>query len=199
MDKNERIKQAYEWLLWKKIIHKQEDVAIKMKSTQANVSSALKGNPRVLTENFLRRFWEAYMEYFSFEWLIYGTGDMLVHNNKSHEPSQHPAIILPSSQTPNQSNTPSDAHDVSSAAPAVVPAQFGAGQSVPAWADSLIQLVSDNTKAIESMRRENEQLRAELSQLRADLGATLQQLHRPAIYKTLEEPLPLVAESSNIK
>ena len=85
---------------------------------------------------------------------------------------------------------------------AIVPVPSGAGEHIPSWADSLIHRVSENTVALESMRRENEQLRAEISQLRADLGAALQALrHHPATYETIHEsiPLPLAAESSNNK
>ena len=86
---------------------------------------------------------------------------------------------------------------------ATVPVPSGTGEPIPSWADSLIQLVSNNTKALESLIKENAAMhkdmaamRTEIKQLRADLGA---ELHHPAIYNQEQEPLPMAAESSNTK
>ena len=72
---------------------------------------------------------------------------------------------------------------------------------IPAWADSLIHLVSENTKVLETLLKENAAMRkdvaamrAEIKQLRADFGAAL---HHPAIYNQEQEPLPMAAESSS--
>lgn len=172
MDKKERINEAYKWLEYKHVIDKQEDVAEKMGSTQANVSSALKGVQRVLTDSFLRRFAHAYSDYINIEWLLSGDGEMLVNRNE-----------------------------------VTVPMPSGMGDSIPSWADSLIYRVSENTKALETLLKENSSLRkdmaamrAEIKQLRADLGAALQALrHHPAIYELPQESptLPMAAESSS--
>ena len=52
-----------------------------MDSSEGNISKAMKGDERVLTNRFLRRFNEAYGNIFNIEWLIDGVGEMLVVNN----------------------------------------------------------------------------------------------------------------------
>jgi len=76
MTKVERINAAYDYLVWRKIIKGQEDVAAAIGSTQPNVSQALKGAPRVLTDKFIRRFCNAYPT-ISVEWVLYEQGEML--------------------------------------------------------------------------------------------------------------------------
>lgn len=80
MDKKERFEKAYNYLKFKGVIKKQEDVAKAMGATRANVSLALNGNPAVLTDNFLMRFTKAYSGIFNFDWLISGDGEMLTIN-----------------------------------------------------------------------------------------------------------------------
>lgn len=76
MDKRERFNKAYNFLKYESIISKQEDVAKAMKASAANVSSALKGRERVLTDNFLMRFANAFKQ-ISLDWLLSETGPML--------------------------------------------------------------------------------------------------------------------------
>ena len=56
MDKKTRFNAAYDYLLSIGRVHKQKDIAAAMSSTEANISQALKGHPKVLTDNFLLRF-----------------------------------------------------------------------------------------------------------------------------------------------
>lgn len=84
MSKVERLNEAYNYLKFKGIIGTQKDVAVAMNSTQPNVSSALKGDEKVLTDNFLVRFSSAY-EDISSSWLLTGEGEML----SSEQPVQY--------------------------------------------------------------------------------------------------------------
>lgn len=77
MEKQERFKMAFSYLKGKGLIHKQKDVAEKMGSTEPNVSAALKGVDKVLTDKFLNRFNEAFGGIFDEKWLLWGNGDML--------------------------------------------------------------------------------------------------------------------------
>lgn len=83
MDDNKvgRILQAIEFLKDAGKVHKQQDVAEMMGTDKANISRALKGDEKYLTNRFLRRFNEAYGNIFNIEWLIDGVGEMLVVNN----------------------------------------------------------------------------------------------------------------------
>lgn len=81
MGRAERLNEAYNYLRFKGIISTQKDVAIAMNSTQPNISSALRGEEKVLTDNFLQRFSNAY-EDISYHWLLTGEGSMIVGNNQ---------------------------------------------------------------------------------------------------------------------
>ena len=89
MEKRERLQAAYEYLRSRGKVHTQKDVASAMKATRQNVSSALKGKERFLTDSFLRRFNIAFGEPFNTDWLISGEGEML-------------ATPLPSEKEPEQ-------------------------------------------------------------------------------------------------
>ena len=77
MKRDERLREAFNYLKNKGVVHKQKDVAEKMGSTEPNVSAALKGAEHVLTDNFLMRFNQAFGNIFNDEWLRTGEGEML--------------------------------------------------------------------------------------------------------------------------
>lgn len=77
MDKAKRLKIAFQHLKDSGIIHTQKDVADRMGATPPNVSSALKGDEKFLTDNFLKRFNSAFRGIFNEDWLINGYGEML--------------------------------------------------------------------------------------------------------------------------
>lgn len=82
MDKKERFNQAYEHLYKKGIIHEQKDLAAMMKASKSNISSALKGKESVLTDNFIRRFCNAFKGTFNEDWILTGEGEMLIKQEK---------------------------------------------------------------------------------------------------------------------
>ena len=97
MDKKERFCAAYEHLLSLGRVHKQKDVATAMGSTEGNISQAIKGNPKVLTDRFLMRFIQAFPDIFSMQWLFTGSGTMLI-NGSAPAPapvSNAPAYTIP--------------------------------------------------------------------------------------------------------
>ena len=98
MDKAERFNKAFAHLLGIGRIRTQKDVAEVMQSTAPNISSALKGDTRFLTDKFLRRFNEAFDDVFNLQWLLAGDGEMLAAAETQSEivkPSQSsdPAIL----------------------------------------------------------------------------------------------------------
>ncbi|WP_277640047.1 S24 family peptidase [Bacteroides graminisolvens] len=74
-----RLNQAVRYLVWKghvSIQSTQKDIAEKMGTTTSNISAALKGNDRFLTEGFISRFNTAFKGTFNEEWILNGKGEM---------------------------------------------------------------------------------------------------------------------------
>lgn len=82
MDRKERFIKAYNYLKYEGIIKTQEDVALKMKCSRPNVSSALNGHEKVLTDSFIGRFCAAY-PHISYAWLMSGRGEMVSDQGKT--------------------------------------------------------------------------------------------------------------------
>lgn len=76
-EKRNRLLKAYEYLRSRGIVHTQNDVATRMGSNRVNISNAFRGQPKYLTERFLKRFNKAFGEIFNNTWLIDGEGAML--------------------------------------------------------------------------------------------------------------------------
>ena len=93
MDKKTRFNTVCDHLMSIGRIHKQKDIAAAMSSTEANISSALKGHPRALTDNFLMRILVAYPDIFSTRWLMTGEGQMLLNDSQPKQSAR--AYTLP--------------------------------------------------------------------------------------------------------
>lgn len=89
MTKLERFKKAFDYLRYCGEIHTQKDLAIKMNAAPPNVSGALKGDPKILTDRFLLRFNSAFNDIFNNKWLLTGEGSML----QSSPPASEPRIV----------------------------------------------------------------------------------------------------------
>lgn len=81
MDKLERIQSMYEYLRDTGQVHTRKDLAEKVGATPSNVASALRGEPRCLTDNLLRRINQAFGYIFNERWLITGEGEMMAENS----------------------------------------------------------------------------------------------------------------------
>ena len=80
MDRKERIDIAFRHLVNEKKVSTKKDVAILMSKKgkpNNNVYTALNGDERYLTDQFLMRFNNAFGNCFNYEWLRDGTGEML--------------------------------------------------------------------------------------------------------------------------
>lgn len=75
--KKQRLVSAYDVLRHRGLAFKHQDVANKMGASRPNVSAALNGDAKVLTDKFLKRFNAAYGGIFNDEWLLDGEGEML--------------------------------------------------------------------------------------------------------------------------
>lgn len=81
MGKNDRLKEAFEFLRSNGKVHTQKDLAIQMGATSPNVSGAFKGDPKILTDKFIKRFNNAFGDIFNLDWLLDGEGSMLNNTN----------------------------------------------------------------------------------------------------------------------
>lgn len=99
--KNNRLKEAFEYLKSRGYVHTQKDLAERMGATPPNVSSAFKGDPKILTDSFVNRFNNAFGDIFSTDWLETGEGNMLTGDNEAETPEyratshHHPAHTVP--------------------------------------------------------------------------------------------------------
>lgn len=77
MERKDRLKEAFEYLRNKGEVHTQKDLAERMGATRPNVSGAFKGDIKILTDKFIRRFNDAFDNLFNLDWLLTGNGEML--------------------------------------------------------------------------------------------------------------------------
>lgn len=80
MERKERLKKAINRLRMDGLVGTDKDVAAKIPCPQQNLSKALSGSERYLTDSFLRRFNRAFGDYFNIGWLTDGVGDWLNPN-----------------------------------------------------------------------------------------------------------------------
>lgn len=86
--KHKCITKAYEHLRSIGKVHTKTDVANIMHASRPNVTAALNGDSKFLTDNFLERFNVAFDNMFNIKWLMTGEGDMLSStSNAQPQPS----------------------------------------------------------------------------------------------------------------
>ena len=76
------MKKAYEYLRFQGLAGTQEDVADMLNRQRTNVSSALNGNPKYLTDKFIEDFCKTFGA-INPNWLITGEGSMLISDGNS--------------------------------------------------------------------------------------------------------------------
>ena len=78
--KKERFNAAFEYLKNRGLVHMQRDLAEAIGTTESNISHALKGDEKALTDSLCMRLSRAY-DMISAQWLICGDGEMVINNN----------------------------------------------------------------------------------------------------------------------
>ena len=101
MEQKDRIKEAYEYLRYKGLVDKHEDVAEKMSRNRVNVSKALNGDPKYLTGGFTKAFCEVF-NIFNVDYIISGEGKLL--KDDISDSGLSPAVSAPSSGIPYYGN-----------------------------------------------------------------------------------------------
>lgn len=79
-----RLTQAIEFLRNKGQARTHEEIASLMAKPRPNVSAAIKGDPKRLTDGFLRRFAKVYSDYINEDWLLSGDGEMAKREKQMH-------------------------------------------------------------------------------------------------------------------
>lgn len=171
MNKQERFKAAYDYLIWKHVIEKQEDLAKKMRSTQANVSLALNGTERVLTDRFIRRFSACFPGLFNVEWLLHEEGKML------REEMEQPAS---STETANAEDR-------------IVEVYAFVIKTYEERIRNLSALIEENRRINAEITAMRDDLKATIKEVR-DLAASL---HKPYYYNQQPDGILLAAENKD--
>ena len=80
--KKDRIVTAFDVVKHRGLAFRQQDIAERMGASRPNVSAALNGDEKFLTDKFLRRFNAAFGNIFREEWLLTGEGSMLTEKDE---------------------------------------------------------------------------------------------------------------------
>ena len=104
MKRVERFNRAFEHLRGQGKFHTQKELAACMDASEANISKALKGDKKVLTDSFLRRFNDAFGSVFNIDWLITGDGDVFLSGNQIVSGSNNTTSQNSDNTTNNTSN-----------------------------------------------------------------------------------------------
>ena len=76
MNKQERLQEVYRYLVFSHNVEKQKDLAKALNRNENNISRALKGDPKCLTDRFFKAIAARY-PFISLGWLLTGEGNML--------------------------------------------------------------------------------------------------------------------------
>lgn len=155
--RKQRLMEVYGHLRHHYPIHSKKDLAAAIHLTQPAIYSAFGGNEKYLTDNFFRKICAAFPEAFSIEYLLTGTGSLLLHPDSHFVMSEEPTTpsILKEQQEPTCPVTPK-----------------------PSWVDDLLALLSQQVKENEDLNRELRQSLTEVNGLRADLQKILHTLQK---------------------
>ena len=99
MNKQERFNKLVRFIIWSYDVPFQsaiKTIAARVGVGHSNLSTALNGNERYLTDSLINKVNTAYNEPFRKEWLLFGTGDMF---SGGHEAVvEDPAAVISSQQ-----------------------------------------------------------------------------------------------------
>ena len=98
-NKGKRLAEAIEYLKQEGIVNSLDDVAQKVDRSKNNISSAINGDKRYLSDKFLKHFNACFKNIFSLTWLLRGEGMMCCENDlfekeNDQQPDQDHQIAL---------------------------------------------------------------------------------------------------------
>lgn len=185
MSKQERIKAVFDYLHSHGCIHTQKDLAAAIGSTPPNISKMLKGDPKVLTDNICRRIHKEF-KMISADWLIDGTGEMVIIDSNSVATDHMPVP---------------DYSSLINATIAAMDSTIASLKREIASKDASLKAVLEaKDEAIASMKRELETKDALVKSLRqqvSDLNFTLSELKEKS-KSSYQFPLGIAEDGSSI-
>lgn len=95
MGKNQRLKDVIQYLKKTGVISLQKEFAEKLGINPANVSNAIGGNEKYLSDSFFRRIHLTF-PMLSLNWLLTGEGEMVADNGITNNPQSLPLIHIDS-------------------------------------------------------------------------------------------------------
>lgn len=96
MNRQERLQEVYRYLVFTHQVNNQKEFAERLGRSPNNLSKAMHGDPRSLTDSFLRCIAETFAPTFDLGWLLTGRGHMLTADNID-APDEHKQPSVPSS------------------------------------------------------------------------------------------------------
>jgi hypothetical protein len=96
MNKQERLQEVYRYLVFSHKVEKQKDLAKALNRNENNISRALKGDPKCLTDRFFKSIAARY-PFISLAWLLTGEGNMLNQDEPEAQQAKAPAPATPPS------------------------------------------------------------------------------------------------------
>lgn len=155
------MKALYSYLRYKGLVHTQKDLSDILGSSPSNISSAMRGEERSLTNNLLLRINRAFNSIFNEDWLLRGEGNMLADDKQPTIGSQTQMGIY---------NNITNSHAGAASSP--LP-QAGANTEMPMPNQNqdavLLDVISRQTDVISSLTRELANVRMQLEQQSAKL------------------------------
>lgn len=90
MDKMNRLQCVYDYARSKSVCRTKQEFAAFLGVQYTNLTRAMNGDTRYLTDKLLIKINECFDNIFSLEWLMYGTGEMMANSNNISTPAPTP-------------------------------------------------------------------------------------------------------------
>jgi hypothetical protein len=151
-ERQKRLKEVYEYLRYDGKVHTQMDFAELIKAKRPGMSAALNGNEKYLTDNLFKKI-HAKFPQFNLDYLLHGDGNLLTTREDSYQASRE--VYFPSVAKE----------------PDTLP-------SLPKWADTLIDIMSEQIQKNEALNRELRQSIHDVNTLRTDLHELIEKINK---------------------
>ena len=96
MNKQERVQEVYNYLVFTHAVENQRAFANALNRNEKNISRAIHGDPKFLTDRLLKAIAARY-PFISLGWLLTGEGNMLNKDDAEAQPAKAPAQTTPPS------------------------------------------------------------------------------------------------------